>query len=184
MVPAPIPIVVREVWEENLEYELNLIRRSVRRFHIASVDTEFPGTVFDTCHIPKHAFSSLSPAQLYFLMKPNVDLLNLIQLGLTLSDPHGNLPTLGTDSHYVWQFNFRNFDPDRDRHDPEAISLLKTQGIVKEQASGDRLRQFWRQVHQIRVGPGLWPYVDYFPRPLRLRLSHQDSNKETTAQLL
>ncbi|KAL8536038.1 hypothetical protein ACS0TY_011609 [Phlomoides rotata] len=152
MVSAPIPIVVREVWEENLEYELNLIRRSVRRFPIASVDTEFPGTVFDT----KHAFSSLSPAQLYFLMKPNVDLLNLIQLGLTLSDPHGNLPTLGTDSHYVWQFNFRNFDPDRDRHDPEAISLLKTQGIdfAKNKHLGIDSGSFGAKFTKYGLGPG------------------------------
>ncbi|KAL8536133.1 hypothetical protein ACS0TY_011677 [Phlomoides rotata] len=154
MVSAPIipPIVVREVWEENLEYELNLIRRSVRRFPIASVDTEFPGTVFNT----KHAFSSLSPTQLYFLMKPNVDLLNLIQLGLTLSDPHGNLPTLGTDSHYVWQFNFRNFDPDRDRHDPEAISLLKTRGIdfAKNKHLGIDSGSFGAKFTKCGLGPG------------------------------
>lgn len=122
-------IIVREVWEDNLELELELIRLCIPQFPIASFDTEFPGTVFDTSYIPKHAFSSLSPAHLYLLMKQNVDILHLIQLGLTLSDPYGNLPKLGTNSHYIWQFNFRNFDPDRHLHDPDAISLLKAQGI-------------------------------------------------------
>lgn len=122
-------IIVREVWEENLEAELELIRACIPEFPIASFDTEFPGTVFDTSYIPKHAFSSLSPSDLYFLMSQNVNVLGLIQLGLTLCDPSGNLPKLGTDSHFIWQFNFSNFDPDRHPHDPDAISLLKAQGI-------------------------------------------------------
>lgn len=153
---ASAPIVVREVWEESLDYELQLIRHYASQFPIASFDTEFPGTVFDTSHIPKQVFSSLSPSQLYFLMKPNVDQLKLIQLGLTLSDADGNLPKLGTNFQYVWQFNFCNFDPDRDLHDPESISLLKTQGIdfLKNKRLGIDSNNFGLKFHEYVLGPG------------------------------
>lgn len=117
--------VVREVWGANLEDELRLLRRCLGRFRLASFDTEFPGSIFTT-RIP---FSKLSPSQLYQLMKQNVDSLKLIQLGITLSDIHGNLPSFSTEFRYVWQFNFRDFDPECDPHDPESITLLQSQGI-------------------------------------------------------
>ncbi|KAB5564941.1 hypothetical protein DKX38_004995 [Salix brachista] len=47
-------------------------------------------------------------------MKYNVDLLKIIQLGMTLSDSQGNL-------HYAWQFSFRDFNIE---HDP-CIDLKK-----------------------------------------------------------
>ena len=46
---------------------------------------------------------------LTFSLRCNVDMLKLIQLGLTLTDKDGNLPMIG--NHYcIWQFNFREFD--------------------------------------------------------------------------
>ncbi|KAL7242388.1 hypothetical protein ACSBR1_014877 [Camellia fascicularis] len=66
------------------------------------MDTEFPETIiFSDNH-----YSSLSPSYDYFLMKSNADALNLIQVGLTLSDNQGNLPDLYRDCCYLWQFNF------------------------------------------------------------------------------
>ncbi|KAG6391321.1 hypothetical protein SASPL_149075 [Salvia splendens] len=87
------------------------------------MDSEFPGTIYK----PEGSVSSLSAANLYALMKKNVDALNIIQLSLTLSDAHGNLPTLGTPATFY--FNFRDFDSDYDPYNPESIAFLRDQGI-------------------------------------------------------
>ncbi|GFQ00775.1 probable ccr4-associated factor 1 homolog 11 [Phtheirospermum japonicum] len=122
-------IVVREVYEHNLVSEFNMIRQSLSRFPFASMDTEFPGTVFHPDGVPAHLRSTLPPTSFYRMMKKNIDALNLIQIGLTLSDADGNLPTFGTRSQYVWEFNFRDFDYEYDLQNPDSISLLERQGI-------------------------------------------------------
>ncbi|KAL8525534.1 hypothetical protein ACS0TY_014959 [Phlomoides rotata] len=89
-------------------------------------------------------------------MKQNVDSLKLIQLGLTLSDAHGNLPTFGTQFQYVWQFNFMDFDPDCDRHDQDSIKLLKEQGIDfdKNRDMGIDSRIFAWKFYEYGLGQG------------------------------
>jgi len=58
----------------------------------------------------------------------NVDMLKLIQLGLTLTDGEGNLPMIG--NHYcMWQFNFREFSLKEDMYAQDSIALLKHSGI-------------------------------------------------------
>ncbi|KAL6538446.1 hypothetical protein OROGR_012434 [Orobanche gracilis] len=123
------PVIVRKVYEYNVFYEFSLIQQSLSRFRFASLDTEFPGTIYDAEGVPPHLQARLSPEAFYAVMKQNVDALNLIQLGLTLSDSEGNLPTLGTRYQYVWEFNFRDFDYESDLHDPEAITMLERQGM-------------------------------------------------------
>ena len=49
------------------------------------MDTEFPGNYFKRA--PTHLNTE------YDLLKCNVDELNLIQLGITLSDDEGNMPS-------------------------------------------------------------------------------------------
>lgn len=62
------------------------------------------------------------------LFRCNVDLLKLIQLGITLTDGDGNLPLIA--GHYcVWQFNFREFDLKEDMYAQDSIELLKHSGI-------------------------------------------------------
>ncbi|WCJ40371.1 Polynucleotidyl transferase ribonuclease H-like superfamily protein [Euphorbia peplus] len=122
------PVIVREVWAENLEVEFALIEEAIPKHPLIALDTEFPGTVVGS-NLPWHYISSASPEQIYSLMKQNLDVLKIVQLGLALSDRHGNLPDLGTDSCYIWQFNFRDFYMEKDRYDPEAIQLLEKQGI-------------------------------------------------------
>ncbi|KAK2986952.1 hypothetical protein RJ640_004913 [Escallonia rubra] len=51
--------------------------------------------------------------------------LNLIQLGLTLTDIAGNLSDLGTDKTCICQFNFSDFDAAHDASAPNSIELLR-----------------------------------------------------------
>jgi len=59
-------------------------------------DTEFPGIVAR----PIGSFKTGADYH-YQTMRCNVDMLKIIQLGVTVSDENGNSPPLST-----WQFNF------------------------------------------------------------------------------
>lgn len=71
--------------------------RSVMHF-LLSQDTEFPGVVAR----PIGEFRSNADYQ-YQLLRCNVDLLKIIQLGLTFMNEQGEYPP-GTST---WQFNFK-----------------------------------------------------------------------------
>ncbi|KAL5074426.1 hypothetical protein RYX36_013410, partial [Vicia faba] len=94
-------VQIREVWNDNLEKEFALIREVVDDFNYVAMDTEFPGVVLRPIGVFKHITDYN-----YQTLKDNVDMLNLIQLGLTFSDENGNLPTCGTGNPCIWQFNF------------------------------------------------------------------------------
>lgn len=131
-------IQIREVWEENLEQEFALIRQIVDDFPFVAMDTEFPGIV---CRKVGN-FKSTCDFN-YATLKANVDMLNLIQLGLTLFDEQGNLPTCDTDAGCVWQFNFREFDVQNDVYAADSIDMLCQSGMdfKKNRESGvDALR--------------------------------------------
>lgn len=124
------PIKIRQVWAENLEQEFGLIRGIIHMFPYVSIDTEFPGVVvapnFDP-KIPYH-LRHMDPSEQYSFLKANVDNLKLIQLGLTLTDADGNLP--GDDAYsHNWEFNFKDFDVERDLQNPDSIGLLRRQGV-------------------------------------------------------
>lgn len=124
-------ITIREVWEKNLESEFSYIQTILKDYPYIAFDTEFPGRVYDQVNDQGKRVnrkrdkpnSDLPPEKAYSVLKANVDALKLIQLGLTLSDSDGKLPGC------VWQFNFREFDVDKDLHNTSSIKLLKRQGI-------------------------------------------------------
>ncbi|XP_008794330.1 probable CCR4-associated factor 1 homolog 7 [Phoenix dactylifera] len=124
ILPKNETVQIREVWNDNVDVEFALIREIVDDFPYVAMDTEFPGIVAR----PLGNFKTSSDFN-YATLKANVDMLKLIQLGLTFSDESGNLPTCGTGHGCVWQFNFREFDVHHDIFATDSIELLRQSGI-------------------------------------------------------
>ncbi|XVE93216.1 hypothetical protein REPUB_Repub01dG0171300 [Reevesia pubescens] len=76
-------VIVRQVFAEDLKRELLLIQSAIAKYCFVAMDTEFPGTIFKP---DKRIIQQGNPVINYQYMKSNVDALNIIQLGLTLSD--------------------------------------------------------------------------------------------------
>ena len=86
---------IKEVWAENLDEEMLKISRLLETYNNISMDTEFPG------FYKKNENGAIQDA--YTLIKSNVDILKLIQVGITLSDDQGNMPS----PINTWQFNLK-----------------------------------------------------------------------------
>ncbi|THV03883.1 CAF1-domain-containing protein [Dendrothele bispora CBS 962.96] len=110
---------IREVWAPNLQEEMRVLRDVIETYPYIAMDTEFPGVVAR----PIGNFKTSSDYH-YQTMRCNVDLLKIIQVGITLSDEEGNYSPEGA----TWQFNFR-FSVDDDMYAPESIDLLQKSGI-------------------------------------------------------
>ncbi|KAI4463810.1 ccr4-not transcription complex subunit [Holotrichia oblita] len=111
---------IRDVWAHNLEDEFRTIRQIVQKFPYVAMDTEFPGVVAR----PIGEFRSTADYQ-YQLLRCNVDLLRIIQLGLTFLDENGKTPG---GSYTTWQFNFK-FNLSEDMYAQDSIELLQNSGI-------------------------------------------------------
>jgi CCR4-NOT transcription complex subunit 7/8 len=109
---------IRNVWAENVEEEMRVIRELVDKYPYVSMDTEFPGVV------AKPVTETYTSDYHYKSLKLNVDLLKIIQLGLSFSDEKGNL----CKDCPCWQFNFA-FDLDGDMFAQDSIDLLVNSGI-------------------------------------------------------
>ncbi len=90
--------MIKEVWAENLASEMVIIRELILKYPYVAMDTEFPGIVAR----PLGSFRTQSEFA-YQTLRCNVDLLKIIQLGITLADESGRLPT----ETCTWQFNFK-----------------------------------------------------------------------------
>ncbi|KAI0041734.1 CAF1-domain-containing protein, partial [Auriscalpium vulgare] len=110
---------IREVWTTNLDIEMATIRELIEKYPYVAMDTEFPGVVAR----PIGTFKTSSDYH-YQTMRCNVDLLKIIQVGLTLADEEGNYPQ----DISTWQFNF-HFSINEDMCAPESIELLQKSGI-------------------------------------------------------
>jgi len=115
-------LVTRDVWAENLDEELNKIRELVEDFPYVAMDTEFPGVVAR----PVGNFRNVTDYN-YQTMRCNVDMLKIIQLGMTFSDANGLYPP----DCCTWQFNFK-MSLSEDMYAQESIDLLRNSGIKFE----------------------------------------------------
>ncbi|KAI9143170.1 ribonuclease H-like domain-containing protein [Paraphysoderma sedebokerense] len=111
--------IIKEVWADNLEKEMAVLRDLVEKYPYCAMDTEFPGVVAR----PIGNFRTSADYH-YQTLRCNVDLLKIIQLGVTFSDEKGNLPK----DICTWQFNFK-FNLTDDMYAQDSIDLLTKSGI-------------------------------------------------------
>ncbi len=110
---------IKEVFNDNFEVEIKKISLLIENYPYISMDTEFPGIVYNNNYKPMSGESSS-----YSNLKTNVDRLKVIQVGITLADEEGNLPP----DVCTWQFNF-DFNLKKDNYSAESIQLLMNSGI-------------------------------------------------------
>jgi len=108
-----------DVWNYNIEEEFAKMRDTLEKYPYVAMDTEFPGVVAR----PIGDFKSSSDYQ-YQLLRCNVDLLKIIQIGFTFYDDKGEQPPNGS----TWQFNF-TFNLGEDMYAQDSIDLLIGSGI-------------------------------------------------------
>ncbi|CDW89818.1 ccr4-not transcription complex subunit 8 [Stylonychia lemnae] len=120
---------IKDVWIDNFFEEMENISRQIENYNYISMDTEYPGTVF----LPPDEFE-------YQMVKVNVNNLKLIQVGITLSDSNGAVPS-GVCS---WQFNLFYDISQEQYYAKESMDLLKRSGFdfEKHKTKGIRHSKF------------------------------------------
>jgi len=128
---------IRDVWKHNLNEEMAVLMELVQEYPYIAMDTEFPGIVGR----PMGAFRGKSDYH-YQCLRVNVDLLKVIQIGISLFNEKGETPPerpSATDGHsqskrsgapvpLTWQFNFK-FSLGEDMFNQASIDSLKEAGI-------------------------------------------------------
>lgn len=110
-------IEIRDVWEDNLEQEMENIRNLAEKYKYVAMDTEFPGVV-------ARPIGSYHTDFQYQTLRCNVDLLKIIQLGLSFADENGDF----AEGCPTFQFNFK-FNLQEDMYAQDSIDLLTRSGI-------------------------------------------------------
>eukprot|EP01066_Platyproteum_vivax_P014315 Platyproteum_vivax@DN6419_c0_g1_i1.p1 len=128
---------IREVWADNLEEEFENIQKILEKHKYVAMDTEFPGIVVKPTNIKDDLDYN------YQTVKLNVDMLKVIQLGITFADEFGNLPQ----GVSTWQFNFQ-FSLESDMYAENSIRFLKKSGIdfIRHRDNGINVQQFGEQI--------------------------------------
>lgn len=112
------PVIV-DVWAGNLAAEMDRIAALAGTYNHVAVDTEFPGVVARPV-----GEAGGAPDAGYQTLRCNVDMLRMIQLGISLSDGEGGVPT----GVRCWQFNFQ-FSLESDMYAEDSIELLERSGL-------------------------------------------------------
>ncbi|OQO04788.1 hypothetical protein B0A48_09712 [Cryoendolithus antarcticus] len=137
---------IRQVWRQNLDQEMALLRALVLRYPYVSMDAEFPGIVAR----PIGNLAGSKAEYHYQTLRCNVDLLKPIQLGITVWTTEGDLPPQQPDSILInqlngrpphanhlmyvpctWVFNFK-FNLSEDMFSEPSIQLLESSGVEFE----------------------------------------------------
>ncbi|KAI6092441.1 CAF1-domain-containing protein [Hypoxylon rubiginosum] len=132
---------IREVWKHNFEEEMTMLMNLLDDFPYIAMDTEFPGIVGR----PMGNFRGKSDYH-YQCLRVNVDLLKVIQIGISLFNEKGETPAeranvLANDvapntrrqagqaqMPLAWQFNFK-FSLKEDMYNQTSIESLQQAGI-------------------------------------------------------
>eukprot|EP01084_Bolivina_argentea_P060053 109711_1 len=107
------------IWSSNLNKAMTRIEDIIEKYPYIAVDTEFPGVVARPVDSFRHWLGYG-----YRLVSDNVNMLKLIQLGLTFYNEKGETPL----PYSTYQFNFQ-FNLSRDMFAPDSIQLLINSGI-------------------------------------------------------
>jgi len=110
---------ILNVWASNLNEAMSLIEDLIEDYPYIALDTEFPGVVAR----PRNSFKHWLGYG-YRLVADNVNMLKLIQLGITLFNEKGETPR----PYSTLQFNFR-FSLERDMFAPDSVELLAGSGM-------------------------------------------------------
>lgn len=113
---------VCNVWKSNLDYHFSLMRHYILTYNFLTVDVKFPGVVAR----PIGTFHTTAEFH-YQTLRANIDLVDPIQLGITLTDANGNVPP-GINHLGTWQFNFK-FDEAESMYSVEGLEVLKQSGV-------------------------------------------------------
>ena len=136
--PSGERLEIRDVWAETVEAEMHHIRAllnaSPKPYTYVAMDTEFPGVVAR----PIGSFSTSNDYQ-YQTLRCNVDLLKLIQVGVSFFNEDGKY----AEGCPTWQFNFK-FNLDEDMYAQDSIDMLVRSGIdfSKHEVSGINVAHF------------------------------------------
>lgn len=123
---------IREVWRHNFEEEMVVLMDLAEDFPYIAMDTEFPGIVGR----PMGNFRGKSDYH-YQCLRVNVDMLKVIQIGISLFNEKGETPAdLGSNVKrhgqsqmpLAWQFNFK-FALKDDMYNQASIESLQQAGI-------------------------------------------------------
>lgn len=118
--PPPPENQIIEVWKDNLEEEMKNVCKLVEQgYNVIAMDTEFPGIIYT---MPSQQM--VHATSWYEVLRENVNNLELIQVGITLSNKQGIKPQPVN----TWQFNMQ-FSLTKNKYSVDSINVLKEAGI-------------------------------------------------------